>query len=179
MFKVSLSILFWCSVVTTADAQALKPTVYYMGLPNVSQAAKDYHSGKMQAADNAVTYSIADSMSTENKDTRPFYIFLVSKMLMKADKKLLQHLGAMCREYIQNSPDPAVELLFSASVKPEYKYQWAKAMSYDMDITCETTLKKCFRLSRALALERCKEANKPQLEIIYNEMRRLLNLENH
>jgi len=161
----------------TSQGQELKPTVYYMGLPHVSKAAKDIHAGIVKPADDDVMASIMDSMSTENSDTRPFYIFLVSKTLyLTRDKELKQSLGSACRRYIQNRPDDAVLLLFSKTVKPVYKDAWAKAIAEDIDANCETTLKECFRQSRLLALEMCKTDNKDKLEIIYNQIRANLQL---
>ncbi|OSZ82033.1 hypothetical protein CAP35_01820 [Chitinophagaceae bacterium IBVUCB1] len=166
-----------CLMAFAAHAQELKPTVYYMGLPNVSKAAKDIHVGTVKPADDDIMSSIMDSMSTENDDTRPFYIFLVSKTLfLTKDKELKQSLGNACRRYIQNRPDDVVLLLFSKTVKPVYKEAWAKAIADDIDANCETTLKECFRQSRLLALEMCNTDNKDKLEIIYNQIRAHLQL---
>lgn len=166
-----------CLLAFASHAQELKPTVYYMGLPHVSKAAKDIHAGVVKPADDDLMASIMDSMNTENNDTRPFYIFLVSKTLyLTKDKGLKQSLGNACRRYIQNRPDDVVLLLFSKTVKPVYKDAWAKAIAEDIDANCETTLKECFRQSRLLALEMCHTDNKDKLEIIYNQIRANLQL---
>lgn len=160
------------------QAQDLKQTTYYMGLPNVSKAAKDIHSGVVRPTDDAVMASIADSMFTENEDTRPFYIFLVSKTLYNTQNKSLKlMLGAACRRCLQNYPNGALELLFSKSVKPVYKEAWAAAIANDIDGNCEgASLKDCYKQSRMLALEVCKTDNKDKLEIVYNLIRTRLNI---
>lgn len=172
-----ISMLCCCLWGIATHAQELKPTVYYMGLPHVSKEAKDIHAGVVPPADNEVMASIADSMNTENADTRPFYIFLVSKTLnYTKDRELKLTLGTACRRYIQNSPDAALLLLFSKTVKPEYKLAWAKAIAEDIDANCDGELKDCFKQSRLLALEVCRTENKDKLEIIYNQIRAYLQL---
>jgi len=160
--------------------QELKPTLFYMNLPEVSQIAKDIHSGRIQASDNAPIYTIADSMSTENNKTRPFYIFLVSKMLLNSqDEKLKDNLGGYCRRIMQNKPDPVVTLLFSKSVKPEYKDEWEKAISKNIAASCDKILLDCFKTTRLLSLEVSNNANKDKVEAIFNSVRSNLNLQRH
>lgn len=164
-----------CAVV--AHAQELRPTTYYMNSPDVSQIAKDIHSGKVVASDDALVYSIADSMSTLNDSTRPFYIFLVSKMLLNSKNvKLKQTLADYCRRYIQNTPDPALLLLFSKTVKPDYRYCWARALTDNIAITCDKTLVQCYKASRLLSLEVCRQENKDKLESIFNQVRSMLGI---
>lgn len=171
VFMKGIIIALCCIWPAILQAQELKETVYYMGLPHVSQAAKDYHAGKFQAGDNDITYSIADSMDTENADVRPFYIYLVSKMLVTADKSFIQKMGTICRHYMQNEPNAALGLLFSKGVKPDYRMLWARAIAEDIKLGCDGIVMHCMRTSRSLALERCTERNKDRLEIIYNMVR--------
>lgn len=170
MFRL-LIICILCLSLAVVHAQALKPTVYYMGLSTVSQAAKDYHAGTVPAGDNDLTYSIADSMSTLNNDTRPFYIFLVSKMLLTANRQLSIGLGRTCRDFLQRNPDAVVGLLFSASVKPVYKYQWARVIALDIMTACPGDKMKCMKTSRLQALQHCREQNEEGLEAIYSAVR--------
>lgn len=166
-----LCICYICICCTGTNAQQLKETSYYMQLPNVSQAAKDYHSGTMAAGDNDRTYSIADSMNTEEVDTRPFYIYLVSKMLLNANKQFINNMSTACRHFIQNDPDALVGLLFSKGVKPDYRNAWARAIATDIYISCKTSPMLCFKTARSLSLERCSEPNKEKLEVIFNMVR--------
>jgi hypothetical protein len=151
-----------------------------MNLPEVSQIAKDIHSGRITPSDNAPIYTIADSMSTDNNKTRPFYIFLVSKMLLNSqDEKLKDNLGAYCRRIMQNKPDPVVTLLFSKSVKPEYKDEWAKAIAKEIAANCDKSLIECFKSTRLLSLEVSNNANKDKVEAMFNVVRSNLNLQRH
>lgn len=178
--KLAILLCFSCCC-HVLHAQELKPTVLYMGMADVSQIAKDVHSGKVKpTADNELIYTIADSMSTDNIAARPFYIFLVSKMLQySTDEKLKQRLGEYCRQVIQNNPDPVVELLFSKSVKPEYKNAWAKVIATNISATCEGELTPCFKTARVLSLEVSKTENKDKVEAIFNQVRANLNLQRH
>ncbi len=160
--------------------QELKPTVTYMNMHDVSQIAKDVHSGRIVPSDNTLIYTIADSMSTDNDNTRAFYIFLVSKMLLNStDETLKNALAAYCLRIIQNKPDPVMALLYSKGVKPDYKYEWAKAIAKQISLDCHTTLLECFKTSRLLSLERSSERNKDKVEAIFNSIRSNLNLQRH
>lgn len=178
--KLVVMLCFGCSC-HVLHAQELKPTVLYMSMPEVSQIAKDVHSGKVKpGSDNELVYTIADSMSTDNNVSRPFYIFLVSKMLQySTDEKLKHRLGEYCRHIMQNKPDPVVELLFSRSVKPEYKTAWAKMIAANIAATCDTELTPCFKTARVLSLEMSKTENKDKVEAIFNQVRANLNLQRH
>jgi hypothetical protein len=179
IYYVVLIVLCACS--SNAVAQELRPTVYYMKSQQVSQIAKDIHSGKVIAsADNPLVFTVADSMASENNNTRAFYIFLVSKMLQYSeDEKLKVLLGNHCKQIMQNKPDPVVGLLFSTTVKPEYRTAWAEAIALAIDVNCEEVLLECFKATRLLSLEVTSPGNKAKVEAIFNMVRSELKLQRH
>lgn len=164
-------VLLFCSICYSAGAQELKDINYYLKHRDVSKAAKDYYTGNHVPGDDDVTYSIADSMGTLNEDTRPFYLYLVSKMLVySGHRAVTEGLGIICKHYIQNQPNALITFLYSNStlVLPEYRNAWARAIAHEITMSCDNDLMQCLKVSRALALERCDEDNKQRLEVIYN-----------
>lgn len=172
-----LHLIVFLIMCTASAAQELKQTAYYMQLPNVSQTAKDFHGGKVQLNDS-IAYAIFDSMYTENDDTRPFYMYLVSKMLLNHSSRLPSNMSFICTHYIQNNSDALMSLLFCKGVKPDYRYAWAGIVAKDIRKGCDGDLLPCFKTSRTLALERCSDENKQRLEAIYVFIRADLQLNN-
>ncbi len=157
-----------------AHAQQGRGVDYYLKNKDVSKAAKDYYLGNAEPGDDDTTYSIADSMNTQNDDTRPFYIFLVSRMLhYKENRAVTEGLGIICKHYIQNDPNHLVQFLFGEDplARPEYKDVWVKAIAREIRLSCEGDLVQCMRKSRVITLDRCDEDNKPQVEVLFNMIR--------
>lgn len=167
-------VLLFCCLSYCAGAQELKDITYYLKHSSVSKVAKDYYLGNLKPGDDDTTYSIADSMSTTNSDTRPFYIYLVSRMLVYNEHRAVSEgLGIICKHYVQNEPNRLISFLYCDNplVLPEFRNTWAKALSHEISLSCEQDLMQCLKASRALALERCDEDNKQRLEVLFNMAR--------
>ena len=72
-------------------------TSFLLYFLTAQQVAKDFYNDKFKAGDNRRTFSILDSLKTKDDLTRLFYIFLVSKMLNKADGALSEEWGLVCK----------------------------------------------------------------------------------
>ena len=86
---------------------------FYLINKQISKTAKDFYYKKFKASDDERTFSITDSLETSNNITRPFYIFLVSKMLDRSDGALAEGLGVSCKHFLQFHPDYLLNFLFS------------------------------------------------------------------
>ena len=63
-----------------------RPVSYYLNRTDVSLAAKNFYLLRfIPTVDNPVTYSILDSILTENDTTRPFYYFLFLRFYRLGD----------------------------------------------------------------------------------------------
>src|ERR1700730_2845074 len=112
---------------------------YYLGNKEISKAAKNYYYRKFSPSDDRRTLSLLDSLKTHNNSTRPFYIYLVSTMLEKADGALSEALGNVCNDFIESHPNQALDFLYSTNDISSSKFidLWAIAVAGEFMIDCE------------------------------------------
>lgn len=160
-----------------ATAQYLQQPERYLSHPEVSQDARDYYSRVISITDSRV-YSILDSIFTDNDSTRPFYTYLVCRMLTEADEKLLIELNIVCRYMTEYYPSTLLSVLFAqnSSITDKHRELWAHRIAVELRITCANDLMNCFKTSRMSALEHCALIYKSKLELMYNLVRKDLNL---
>lgn len=144
---------------------------FYLDNKQVSKTAKDFYNGKFKASDDTKTFSILDSLKTKNNLARPFYIYLVSTMLDKADGALSEELGNKCKEFIEQYPDRLIDFLYSDSKLVDKKFtdNWANAIAGEFMIDCEGQEKQCIKRSLQIALTKTKAENKAKLTNFYHK----------
>lgn len=162
----------------SVNAQKLQNFDYYFAHPDVSQDAKEYYANMFDLNSSNKTYSILDSAFTDNNDTRPFYVYLICKMLPEASPELLKEINIVCRFLTEERPGDVTAVLFAGSnfVKQQYRHLWAHRLGVEIRVTCGEDLMQCFKKSRTTALEHFNADNKSRLEAVYNMTRKELNL---
>lgn len=175
--KIIFAIVFFMAGYC-CNAQQLQDAQYYLSHADVSQDAKDYYRQGFVAADAQKAYSVLDSIFTENDSTRPFYVLLAGRMLTEANGELLAELNIVCRYVAELHPGTLVAVLFAdaGKVPANYRQLWAQRMAVEIRISCTGDLVKCFKQSRSAALQHCTEDSKGRLEVLYNLIRKDLNL---
>lgn len=178
MLQRLLIILTFFFSTTCAEAQGLQSFDYYIAHPGISQEAKDYYYGRFNINTSEQTSTILDSVFTRNEDTRPFYIYLVGKMLPEAESSLLKEINIVCRYVAEQHPADLVGVLFAdeGMVPARYKNLWADRVAVELRVTCDYELMDCFKNSRITALNHYTGTGKNKLEILYNLIRRDMNL---
>lgn len=178
MRKFLLLSICFCVVGFSVLSQELKDPNYYYALPNVSQDAKDCYAQLFDINNSPKSFSILDSMFTQNKDTQPFYIYLACTMLPKADGELRTQLNIVCRHLTEQDPDAVANVLYSKSklMRSSYRSAWGHRVGVEIRLTCETDPTICFKRSRSRALQNCADDNKDKLEAIYNLIRQDMSL---
>lgn len=170
-------VLIFCVCGFCGYAQGLQPPQFYLSRADVSRDAKDYYTEGLSKANIHKAYSILDSIFTDNDITRPFYILMACHMLSQAEGELLEELKIISRFTAELQPGTLGDVLFSGEkAYGGYKFQWAKAMASEIRTSCASDLMACFRKSRSEALQHCDEADKMNLETLYNMVRKNLNL---
>lgn len=174
----ALLVILCCTCSSFLFAQELKNFDFYYSHPQVSQEAKEYYAGLFSVNNSEKAYSVMDSVFTQNDETRPFYIYLVCKMLGEADENMLAELSIICRYVVELQPSALVTVLYAGRnfVEDKYKDIWAKRISTELRVTCDKELMDCFKQSRTIAIQACAEEHKPRLEVLYNMVRKDLNL---
>lgn len=172
-------VVIFCLVTSVCvHAQGLRSFDYYFSHSGVSTDAKEYHARLFDVNASGKTYSILDSAFTENNDTRPFYIYLVCRMLGEAEPELLKEINIVCRYLTEHHPGDVTSVLFAGKnyVDDKYKGMWAHRVGVEMRVTCNNDLLSCLKSSRSMALQNFNGENKNRLEALYNFIRRDLNL---
>lgn len=157
-----------------AHGQSPLDMKFYLENKQISKSAKDYYNGKFKAIDNAKTFSIIDSLKTKNNLTRPFYIFLVSKIIGKADGALSESLGVSCKVFLESQPDFLIDFLYSTNpiIKKNFLDNWADQIAGEFMIDCEEKEKKCIVKSFKKALTKSRSVNKFKLTEFYKKIER-------
>ena len=157
-------------------AQNSEEMKIYLDNKQVSKAAKDFYSGKFKATDNDKTLSIIDSLRTKNSFTRPFYLYLVSKMMDKSDGALSEALGNSCKEFVEDSPNSAIEFLYQNNKIANHVTvdNWAKIIEGEFMIVCENDEKECVGKSLQKTLLKTKAANRSNVNDLYQRIKKYI-----
>lgn len=174
IFRVMRIVIIVLSFFLLLDVRAQPPrdSVYYLNSRKISKAAKDYYNGKFKASDDARTFSILDSLKTNDDSTRPFYIYLASKMMKKSDGALSEELGVVCKDFIEWHPNEAIAFLYSnkTMASREFIDNWAKTIAGEFRIDCEGKEKPCVKASLNKATVKCSEKNKKYLQDLFDRI---------
>ncbi|MFT3912110.1 MAG: hypothetical protein QM737_21975 [Ferruginibacter sp.] len=164
-------ILFFGLLLQSEDlpAQTLRDLSFYINSKEVSKTSIDFYNGKFKASEDKKTSSIFDSLQTSNDRTRPFYIYLVSKIIHKADGALSEVAGLNCKEFVEKNPDYLIEFLASSNTKADKKFfdHWANIISSEFMIDCEGNVKTCIKASFQKTKPKAKKANQVKLQQFY------------
>lgn len=178
MVQKTLLVFMFCFCGFCGFSQGLQNFDFYYAHPAVSQDAKEYYARLFNINTNNKAYSIMDSAYTNNDETRPFYVYLVCRMLKEAEGDLLTELNIICRQIAELYPSTLIPVIFAGEnyVDEDIKDLWANRMAVEVRVTCNNDLMFCFKKSRRLALQNCDSRYKGKLEILYNTVRKDLNL---
>ncbi len=173
-----LYMLLFLFVSVSVQAQTLKTVSYYLQHRGVSEDAIEFYTGRLTVKDIDKALDVADSMFTRNDETRPFYMLLVSRMLGQAKGELRQQLNVTCRHFVEQHPSELVAFLFQKHhlVSSSFIDRWAYRVSVDIRVMCNEDLLSCLKQSRNIALSNCDEKYKAKIEVLYNNVRKQLNL---
>jgi len=151
----------------SASSQPMGTISGYLKNPMVSQNAKDYYRHKFKVSDTVKTLSIIDSINTGNSTTRPFYLFLVCKMLQQPQYAPIEKLRTSIKNYTEQNPNYVLEFLKSKTIPKEYSVNWANSIGEELQLNCDSTKVNCIDSSLNRAAINCKPNNKHQLAKLY------------
>jgi hypothetical protein len=161
------AILFILSVLFAAHAgaQPLTDINRYLNNPKIHAGAKDYYNEVRKAGVDSFTTRIADSLQTRNNSTRPFYMLLVSRMLMYADAGLATMLFDDCFKVLEKRPNELLEFLYNSNnlVYTEYRNYWAGAIVGHIGKEHRGETLEFFGKLRPKLMKTCKKHNKANM----------------
>ena len=151
-------------------AQAPGDINMYLKSAAIPQSVKGIYSGNLKATDNTVTLRILDSLQTNNNFTRPFYLLVVSKLLLHADGALSEATGLACKKFLETKPQLLIAFLYvnDTIVDKNFKLLWANAIRDEFKIDCEHKVKECIMSSKKIAQPKCNETYKPKIDNFYS-----------
>ena len=144
----TLLIIIMTYVTSSAYSQTNenKNIQFYLNHSKVSKTAKDFYYNKFKASDNDRTFSIFDSLNTKNNATRPFYIFLCSRIMEKSDGALSEFAGLAAKAFVENHPRTFFAFFKRQNnllATEKYFKIWAKQVAAEIAIECENKEKTC------------------------------------
>ncbi len=107
-----------------------KPIMYYLNHPKIDTYSKMYYQGQFQLSDNNPTYSILDSVLTDNPETRPFYLYNFMNALTIADGALAEYISTDCKQFIEKYPLEFIALKSNAYYSDIYE-KWIGFAAFD------------------------------------------------
>jgi hypothetical protein len=153
-----------------SEAQDKNELASFLNDKRISKAAKDYYHGKFKATDNAKTFSIVDSISTKNSQTRPFYLYLTTQIMKNSDGALSEELGLRAKEYLEQHPDWALLFLRGNLAAPSFISIWAETIAGEIMIDCEGKEKQCAKQWYVTANKKTSTNQKQTLVDLYRQV---------
>jgi hypothetical protein len=78
---------------------------FYLNHPAIDQQAKAYVQGTFQPSDDQATFTLLDSLTTDNEETRAFYYFVFTDIMQQADGALAEVVGSYAMAYAEKFPE--------------------------------------------------------------------------
>jgi hypothetical protein len=108
-----------------------KSIEFYINHKRIDRAAKEYYEGKWKVADNDRTFAMLDSVMTRNAETRPFYFYLLNKVMKTADGALAEYVGVVCVRYFRQYPCELISREPDAVYEVDRK-QWVNFIAFEL-----------------------------------------------
>ncbi len=83
-----------------------KPLAYYLEMSSIDPFAKRFVQGDLSLQDDSITLAINDSLLTENVETAPFYLYLLTTLITHKDS--LQELGDEFQDPMERNSNPFI-----------------------------------------------------------------------
>ncbi len=87
-----------------ADTVASYPLEYWLGHKDIDTLTKLLLQREFAVSNDKETFSIMDSILTENTNTRPLYIYSFNKIMAQADGALAELVGEISGQFLVNNP---------------------------------------------------------------------------
>jgi len=106
-----------------------KPVKFYIENKNCDSLAIAFYYGKYRPSDDSLTANLLDLSSTNDKNLRPFYRWILDKTIEISDGALAEYPGVPARKYAEKFPEELFNFLDSDTSKTRYS-NWTDIISY-------------------------------------------------
>jgi hypothetical protein len=87
-----------------------RPIGFYLDHAGIDQYAKLFYQGAFAVSDDSLTFAFCDSVLTNDKEKREFYIYVFNSVLKLADGALAEGVTGYCRAFLEKYPCEFVQL---------------------------------------------------------------------
>jgi len=81
-----------------------KPINFYLNHTSIDSNSKKFYRGELAISNNEITYSILDSALTKNQETRPFYFFILNKIVELSGNDISGMVSERSMNYVKLYP---------------------------------------------------------------------------
>lgn len=81
-----------------------KPISFFLNHPDIDTDSKRFYKGELAITSNSITYRILDNTITSNSETRPFYFFILNRIVAISDNSLMAEVSFRCKGFIELYP---------------------------------------------------------------------------
>ena len=106
-----------------------KPVKFYIENKNCDSLAIAFYYGKYRPTDDNLTENLLALSSTNDKNLRPFYRWILDKTIEISDGALAEYPGIPARKYAEKFPEELFDFLDSDTSKTRYA-NWTDIISY-------------------------------------------------
>ena len=106
-----------------------KPVKFYIENKNCDSLAISFYYGRYRPTDDNLISNLLDLSSTNDKNLRPFYRWILDKTIEISDGALGEYPGVPARKYAEKFPEELFNFLDSDASKTRYS-NWTDIISY-------------------------------------------------
>jgi len=108
---------------------------YYLANINIKEVAHMILDNKLQPSDNYITFSVMDSLLSQNSEDRKFYFKAFLNILEKADGALAEAVGLPATNYVEKYTTEFVQL--STTISNDQLDSWASLIGTELFLSSQ------------------------------------------
>ena len=109
-----------------------KPIQFYLDHEGINSVAKRFYRGEFAVSDDEQSFSIAGDLMKAPTETRPFYFFVVNRMIDLSDGALSEFLAEFCAAYLKQSSCEFIAWSEDKTYSVD-KNKWAGFVAFTLD----------------------------------------------
>lgn len=146
-----------------------KSANFYFQNPDIDIYSKEFLQGVSGIIDDPYTFAIWDSIFTINNETKPYYLFVFTKMMYIADGILGEGIGFYAYKFFESSPKDLIRFLNKQKEninQEKFIKEWASEISGEIKIAGEGNEIEMFDNLSEDVKTKCNDLSKIEAELL-------------